>query len=47
MCAMDRSQIMVYSQSEIINHLEDLLSSHQVNPSYAMLRGVNLFESSF
>ena len=26
MCAMDRSQIMVYSQSEIINHLEDLLS---------------------
>jgi hypothetical protein len=26
MCAMDRSQIMVYSQSEIIIHLEDLLS---------------------
>ncbi|MFY8764875.1 hypothetical protein ACOWZQ_22895 [Klebsiella pneumoniae] len=26
MCAMDRSQIIVYSQSEIINHLDDLLS---------------------
>lgn len=26
MCAMDRSQIIVYSQSEIINHLDDLFS---------------------
>jgi hypothetical protein len=48
MCAMDRSQIMVYSQSEIINHLEDLLS---ISSSQSFVRdaprGVNLFESSF
>lgn len=35
MCAMDRSQIIVYSQSEIIKHLDDLLS---ISSSHCFIR---------
>ena len=35
MCAMDRSQIIVYSQSEIINHLDDLFS---ISSSFCFMR---------